>query len=673
MAVTLPNGTVVPNENGGEVISETGVEELRALGASVDAQLANLALLGHIHAWPEITGTESVFTYRGEITADTDLDSLQGRAAQGYYRMAGGAADTHGFGLTAGVFLVFQAGGTTSPLTVQEWKPISTGQQLWRGLDGFGNWSRWAGGWDRGLLPDGTDLNTVMIPGLYQVRGFNTTTNSAFPGESYHVKVVKHGAQWTNQTATNDFNERRYRINTGTVWRDGGAWLNESSGGGGTGWLTGVESTGEWTSLGEETALLKRLGKHREAEYFEVGRSVQNRPIHAVRIGFAAEEDGSPRPTVLVTAGVHANERGTREGALRLIRELIQATTLDRFRVGVIVIPNVNPDGFAAWTRQNGNGVDLNRDFLDATQPETQAVRALIERENIVGAVDMHGGGSGLRVNFIEPDDTRHTIKPVVMERSRRMFDAVWEHVLDNGETPFRYPYADGSDGLGLVGAFHNGYAAEYDIPSLLLELPFISSVGKDDRALPPRVWMASTAAMFAHGAIDVIYRERLAFQAVVNGQSYTIPERHRGQLERSRAASHELADVTGLADRLAALEYDTGRRDIRGDLVNSETISSGGEAWIQRTGDRVYLSMYDIGFSGSGTVRVLTTLPIGFRPVIRDGFSILTASGVTRRATVMPTGFYMYDIPGGGGLIRETVSWSTDNPWPSTYPGDAL
>lgn len=542
MAVTLPNGTVVPNENGGEVISATGVAEMRALGASVDAQLGNRSLVGHAHSWSSITGAESVFTYRGEITASTDLDALQGRAAQGYYRMSGGSADAHGFGLTVGVFLVFQAGGTTSPLTVQEWKPVSSGQQMWRGLDGFGNWSSWrSGGWDQGLLPDGADLNDYTTPGFYQVNGFNTTINSAFPGESYRVEVVKHGAQWTNQTATNEFNERRYRVNTGTVWRDGGAWLNESGSGGGSGWLTGVEATGEWTSLVEETALLKQLGKHREAEYFEVGRSVQNRPIHAVRIGFATEEDGSPRPTVLVTAGVHANERGTREGALRLIRELIQATTLARFRVGVIVIPNVNPDGFAAWTRQNGNGVDLNRDFLDATQPETQAVRALIERENIIGAVDLHGGGSGLRVNFIEPDDTRHTIKPAVMERSRRMFDAVWEHVLDNGETPFRYPYADGSDGLGLVGAFHNGYAAEYDIPSLLLELPFISSVGKDDRALPPRVWMAYAGAMFAHGAIDVIYRERLEFEAVVNGQAYAIPERHVTSAEKGRRAYEAL------------------------------------------------------------------------------------------------------------------------------------
>src|SRR5699024_2907526 len=40
MAQTLPNGVVVPNADGGETISSTGVAEMRTLGSSVDGQLA---------------------------------------------------------------------------------------------------------------------------------------------------------------------------------------------------------------------------------------------------------------------------------------------------------------------------------------------------------------------------------------------------------------------------------------------------------------------------------------------------------------------------------------------------------------------------------------------------------------------------------------------------------
>lgn len=42
MAQTLPNGVIVPNADGGEAISATGVQEMRTLGASVDTALAAL-------------------------------------------------------------------------------------------------------------------------------------------------------------------------------------------------------------------------------------------------------------------------------------------------------------------------------------------------------------------------------------------------------------------------------------------------------------------------------------------------------------------------------------------------------------------------------------------------------------------------------------------------------
>src|SRR5699024_7095965 len=40
MAQTLPNGVVVPNADGGETISSTGVAEMRTLGSSADGHLA---------------------------------------------------------------------------------------------------------------------------------------------------------------------------------------------------------------------------------------------------------------------------------------------------------------------------------------------------------------------------------------------------------------------------------------------------------------------------------------------------------------------------------------------------------------------------------------------------------------------------------------------------------
>lgn len=641
MAQTLPNGVVIPQQK--EPISRAGVQEIRTLGASVDTLLGGKSDLGHRHRWSEITDSTNVLAYRGEITAQDSIDTLIGNAAQGTYRLVQSAAEAHGLGPSGGTLIVLQAGGTTgvsSPNTVHLWEPID-GQPLRRGHDAYGNWTPWGHDrWFQGPVTAGTDLNSILTPSLRTVDGRLAITNMppALTGAPFTLETVRIGGSWTKQIATDGNNRRRYRIHTGTAWAANGAW-NAEAGGGSLG-LASVEATGEWTSLDEEISLLRTLGQHREAEYFEVGRSVQGRVIPGIRVGFATEEDGSPRPTVLVTAGVHANERGTREGALRLVRELIQTETLDRYRLGIIVIPNVNPDGFAAWTRNNANNVNLNRDFIDATQPETQAVRALVERENIIGAVDLHGGGQGLRVNFVGPDDTRHTIKPAVMERSQRMFDAVWEWVLDNDEEPWLYPFTDGSDGAGLVGTFHNGIAADYDVPSLLLELPFISMIDRDDRFLPPRVWMAYAAAMFVHGAIDVIYRERLAFQAVTRGQSYTIPERHRGQLEQARAAS-----------------FDSGDLDITSSLTGIES----GSAILTRIGQQVWLDFQDVKITAPGNfVQWDGAIPDGLRPPRMIDLPMQgRGSGDTAGPVRVSSGGQLI-VYRPAGTVRGIVTWFT-------------
>lgn len=114
----------------------------------------------------------------------------------------------------------------------------------------------------------------------------------------------------------------------------------------------------------------------------------------------------------------------------------------------------------------------------------------------------------------------------------------------------------------------------------------------------------------------------------------------------------------------------DTGRRNVRDDLVNPETISAGGRAWIQRSGDRVHLSLYDIAFTDSGTVRVLTVLPVGFRPIEREGYTLSISSTRNVEAIVMPTGLYLYAVPLDGGRVRATISMVHGRSLPDDAPG---
>ena len=84
----------------------------------------------------------------------------------------------------------------------------------------------------------------------------------------------------------------------------------------------------------------------------QLGRSERNRTILAFHLGDPA---GTP---VLVVGCIHGNECA----GIAIARALLRVQTdLDLW-----VVPNLNPDGFAAGTRQDGRGVDLNRNW--ATQ-----------------------------------------------------------------------------------------------------------------------------------------------------------------------------------------------------------------------------------------------------------------------------------------------------------------
>lgn len=113
-----------------------------------------------------------------------------------------------------------------------------------------------------------------------------------------------------------------------------------------------------------------------------LGRSEGGRPIVLVRAG-------DPHATrVLVVGCVHGNE----------CAGLAVTRALARVREGadLWLVPNLNPDGYARRTRQNGRGVDLNRNwptrwhrrpgsvFYGGTRPfserETRIARNLIQR-----------------------------------------------------------------------------------------------------------------------------------------------------------------------------------------------------------------------------------------------------------------------------------------------------
>jgi protein MpaA len=116
-----------------------------------------------------------------------------------------------------------------------------------------------------------------------------------------------------------------------------------------------------------------------------IGQSVQGRDITAYRMGTPGG-----RPVLLI--GVIHGDEAKGFGITQLIRTMPTPSGIDLW-----IIDSINPDGQAANTRQNANGVDLNRNVsykwnyipqsadngqysgeAPADQPETKALESLV-------------------------------------------------------------------------------------------------------------------------------------------------------------------------------------------------------------------------------------------------------------------------------------------------------
>jgi len=106
-----------------------------------------------------------------------------------------------------------------------------------------------------------------------------------------------------------------------------------------------------------------------------VGKSVLENPIHLITVGTGPTK-------VLIWSQMHGNESTTTKGLFDFLN-FLQSTNDEALTVlnkySIYIVPILNPDGAIAYTRNNANDVDLNRDALLITQPESKILRHLIE------------------------------------------------------------------------------------------------------------------------------------------------------------------------------------------------------------------------------------------------------------------------------------------------------
>ncbi|MBL0215015.1 MAG: peptidase M14 [Myxococcales bacterium] len=170
--------------------------------------------------------------------------------------------------------------------------------------------------------------------------------------------------------------------------------------------LTTIAESSQYTRTGryeEAIRLCHDFARaYAEARCDTLGQTGEGRPILALRI---SRHTGLP--VIYVQAGIHAGEIEGKDAGFWFLRDLLDGKVapgaLDH--VSVAFIPVMNPDGHEhfgpnhrpnqrgpeemGW-RTNGARQNLNRDFMKAEAPETQAVLRLLQHDQPVLLVDLH-------------------------------------------------------------------------------------------------------------------------------------------------------------------------------------------------------------------------------------------------------------------------------------------
>ncbi|MGH2730364.1 MAG: M14 family metallopeptidase, partial [Actinomycetota bacterium] len=165
------------------------------------------------------------------------------------------------------------------------------------------------------------------------------------------------------------------------------------------------------------------------------GKTSGNLPIHLVKIGYPkppSVKQAASSQTILFICSQHGNEPAGREACLRLLRDL--AFTDDKDLIGqlskqtILFIPNANPDGREQNTRENAEGIDINRDHLNLQTTEAQLMAEVVREWRPDLVQDHHEYGPSTPVVY---DDEILYLWPRNLNVDEKVHDLAYELAND--------------------------------------------------------------------------------------------------------------------------------------------------------------------------------------------------------------------------------------------------
>ena len=166
-----------------------------------------------------------------------------------------------------------------------------------------------------------------------------------------------------------------------------------------------------------------------------IGYSVEQRPIHSIEIG-----NGDTK--ILLWSQMHGNESTTTKAIFDLLN--VFDSNIPEFNAlmkscTLLIIPILNPDGAKAYTRLNANGIDLNRDAKDLSQPESIVLRDCFDKFKPDYCFNLHGqrtifgaGNSGkpATLSFLAPSEDKERAVTETRKKAMSIIAKIYENLI---------------------------------------------------------------------------------------------------------------------------------------------------------------------------------------------------------------------------------------------------
>lgn len=181
------------------------------------------------------------------------------------------------------------------------------------------------------------------------------------------------------------------------------------------------------------------------------------------------------KPVVFYQAQIHGNEPASGEAALGMIAYLSTPEGMALLdRIHIVIMPRMNPEGALLFQRYNGQGLDLNRDYLAARGRETRVSIRVFHAFLPCLVLDGHEflGRKGIKERVFRDEDIQLSggcapnADPELMNSSLSLLDSSVKELARMGLRSFFY--RGHFSGSGMATAIR--YFAEIGAPTVLIE-----------------------------------------------------------------------------------------------------------------------------------------------------------------------------------------------------------